>query len=257
MFFLLFACAQTDVDVTDATELVEGPSLGGIDAGWLRTAADGRVVCLRFSRFSAEGRPDVDRAVTAWKIGMPWSDLGLLPHLLEEAVLGRDDEAAALAREVFQRLARPEPDAVEVVVSGGPDWLDTTPWSGRRTPAEARRILPAAVSSVGLAAVPPSAAVPDTAVPDAPLPGVGVPDATIPDATIPDATIPDAPLGGLRVPGGSVPAPARVPGRPGVPPRRLLGGVDGQRLVQRVLATQAVVLGRLGREVAAGDKERK
>ena len=136
-------CKRVDrtLDRPAEATVVEGPSLGGIDGGWLRETADGRVVCLRFSRFAAQGRPDLDRAVTAWKLGLPCSDIGLLPHLLEEAVLGRDDDAAAQAREVFQRLARPEPSQVEVRVEGAPEWLDPEPWTGARTAAEARRIL--------------------------------------------------------------------------------------------------------------------
>ncbi|MCP4810300.1 MAG: methyltransferase [Proteobacteria bacterium] len=135
-------CSKVDrtLDRPAEATVVEGPSLGGIHGGWLRQAGD-RVVCLRFARFTREGRPDVDRAVTAYRAGLAFSDLGLLPHLLEEAILGRDDDAAETAREVFSRLARPEPSTVTVEVSGAPEWLDTSAWTGSRTPAQARRIL--------------------------------------------------------------------------------------------------------------------
>ena len=120
--------------------VLEGPSLGGVHGGWLRTTERG-VVALRWSRFEEAGRPDLDRAATAWHEGGFASDLALLPHLLEEAVLGGDEEARAEALERFRELATPEPAQVVVHVAGAPSWLDTRRWSGPMAPAEARRVM--------------------------------------------------------------------------------------------------------------------
>ncbi len=120
-----------------------GPSLGGVHGGWLRQAS-GRVVALRWSRASLDGWPAMDRAATAWMAGeeVPeeW-DLPLLRVLLDEAVLGRDEGAAARALACVESLIpRGEPAALQVEMEG-PSWLDTQRWTGLRSPSEARRAL--------------------------------------------------------------------------------------------------------------------
>ena len=135
-------CRRIDrsLDRPARLEVLEGPSFGGIHGAWLREAGD-RVVALRWSRYAEEGRPDLDRAATAWQIGDFAAGPALLPHLLEEAVLGKDDEARAAALELFADLARPEPLRVEVTVVGAPLWLDTAQWSGSMRPRDARRVM--------------------------------------------------------------------------------------------------------------------
>ena len=128
-----------------------GPSLGGVHGGWLRQAGD-RVVALRWSRASADGWPAMDRAATAWFSGQPvpeeW-DLELLRVLLDEAILGRDEAAGVEALACVERLVpRGEPAQVEVLVEG-PQWLDSSPWAGLRSPREARQALRMDGSRVG------------------------------------------------------------------------------------------------------------
>jgi hypothetical protein len=120
-----------------------GQSLGGIHAGWLRQAAGG-AVALRWSRASQDGWPAMDRAATAWFAGeeVPeeW-DVELLRVLLDEAVLGRNEDAARDALACVERLVpRGEPTTVEVEMDG-PAWLQTGRWTGTRAPRQARQAL--------------------------------------------------------------------------------------------------------------------
>ena len=135
-------CRSVDrtLDRPATAEILVGPGLGGVHGAWLRTAGD-RTVALRWARHAHAGRPDLDRAAAAWQLGLIADRFALLPHLLEEAVLGKDKEAAEEAREVFRALAVSDPAVVEVAVAGAPSWLDTSRWTGSMRPAEARRVM--------------------------------------------------------------------------------------------------------------------
>lgn len=128
------------LDRSATASVLVGPSLGGVHSGWLRQANE-RVVALRWSRFDPQGRPDLDQAATAWHTGTMCNDLALLPHLLEEAVLGKDETARDEALALFADLAQPEPAEVAVEVVGAPEWLDVQRWSGTMSPTDARRVM--------------------------------------------------------------------------------------------------------------------
>lgn len=120
-----------------------GPSLGGVHAGWLRHTAQ-RVVALRWSRADPDGWPAMDRAASAWFAGeevpQDW-DVELLRVLLDEAVLGRNEDAARDALACVERLVpRGEPTTVQVEMDG-PAWLQTSRWTGTRAPRQARQAL--------------------------------------------------------------------------------------------------------------------
>lgn len=141
-----------------------GPSFGGIGLGWLYEAGD-RVVALRWGQASARGWSAWDLAGVALGLEAPeaellrarhqagldsdaadnaWS-LSLLRRALDEAVLGRDEDAGALALEIASGLLPgAPPDRVRVSVDGAPDWLDPAVWlpaDGLVSAARARWLL--------------------------------------------------------------------------------------------------------------------
>lgn len=137
-----------------------GPSLGGVHGGWLRGLGDG-AVALRWSQSAREGWSALDLAATALaagedlaplhREGLPAEEadaafqLALLRRALDEAVLGHDEEAAALALETADTLLPgAPPETVRVSLEGAPDWLDPRIWlpaDGLVSAARARWLL--------------------------------------------------------------------------------------------------------------------